>query len=168
LADGFRWRSTHPTGCVSVVEMQMNKQSDREFQRKAYLDLWLHQNQLFWSRFQLLYIIQGAFFVVVSTIRSEKPLINIALGITLVFMAWLYSTLDQDRRLRNSHARILKVKFGFDPLPSKITTPKRLSTQFTEVTFQLCIFIPFAIIDIFAACYWVTSIPKSFVESAPG
>jgi hypothetical protein len=33
-----------------------------------------------------------------------------------------YSSLDQDRRLRNHHAHMLKVRFGFDPLPSEITT----------------------------------------------
>ena len=131
----------------------MSERPDREFQRKAHFDLWLHQNQLFWSRFQLLYIVQASFFVIIATIRSERLLVYVALGVTLIFMAWLYSTLDQDRRLRNFHARKLKDDYGFDPLPPEVTTPERLSPQILEIAFQISIFLPFVVMDIYVA-YW--------------
>jgi hypothetical protein len=135
----------------------MDEKSDQDFKRKAHFDLWLHQNQLFWSRFQLLYIIQGAFFIIISTIKSEKSLIYIALAVTLVLMAWLYSTLDQDRRLRNHHAHKLKVQFKFDPLPETITTPRWFSSSAIEILFQLSIFVPFVFIDSFAARHLANS-----------
>jgi hypothetical protein len=126
----------------------MNEKIDRDFQRKAYFDLWLHQNILFWGRFQLLYIIQGAFFVVAWTMKAEPALVHYALAITLIFMIWLYSTLDQDRRLRNWHAHILKIRFGFDPLPPKITTWKSIPPVFWEISFQLSVFLIFVTADI--------------------
>jgi hypothetical protein len=122
---------------------QMNAKTDRDFQRKAYFDLWLHQNLLFWGRFTLLYTIQGAFFLVAWTMKAEPTFVHFALGVTLIFMVWLYSTLDQDRQLRNWHAHVLKTRFGFDPLPPKITTTESIPPAFWEIGFQLSVFLIF-------------------------
>jgi hypothetical protein len=131
----------------------MIQKIDRDFQRKAHFDLWLHQNQLFWSRFQLLYIIQGAFFLLVWTMKTELRLVHIVLLATLMLMIWLYSSLDQDRRLRNHHAHMLKVRFGFDPLPSEITTWKWIPSIFWELSFQVSVFLIFVAADIITADY---------------
>ena|ERR1700731_812528 len=132
----------------------MSETPDREFRRKACFDLWMHQNNLFWSRFQLLYVVQGSFFLAVAALKNTPLFIGIALLMTLYLTGWLYSTVDQDRQLRNRWAEILKTEFNFDPLPAKLaTTPGVLQTTL-EAVFQYSVFIPFAFVDLIAALYW--------------
>jgi hypothetical protein len=129
---------------------------DNEFRRKACFDLWMHQNNLLWSRFQLLYIVQGSFFLAVPALKNTPIFIGIALLLTLYLTGWLYNTVDQDRRLRNDWAEILKKEFNFDPLPAKQATTPGVLQGTLEIIFQVSIFIPLAIVDLIAALYWAT------------
>lgn len=129
--------------------------SDQEFQRQARFDLWMHQNELFWGRFQLLYFLQGALFAITAALGKNEPrLVHTVLYVTLLLMAWLYSTLDQDRRLRNVHGRILKRKHGFDLLPPDATGASWLPQAFWEHAFQGSVFLFFIFGDVVAADYF--------------
>jgi hypothetical protein len=132
-----------------VLEIEMHKPSDDDFQRKARFDLWLHQNTMFWSRFQLLYILQASFFVIYSTIRRDRLVVCVVLGVTLLFMVMLFSILDTDRRLRNYNARKLKDDYEYDPLPQKVTAPRLIPPQLIELGFQILMFAPFIFADIY-------------------
>jgi hypothetical protein len=145
-----------------ILRREKEKQLN-EFQRKSHFDLWMHQNQLFWSRFQLLNFIQIAYFLIISAIRSEKHYVWTAFGPTLLLLVWLFSTTDQDRRLRNWHASMLKTKYAFDPLPAKVTTVKWIPPEWIELAFELSIFLPFAVGDYLAAHYLTSIVTMLFI-----
>lgn len=125
----------------------MTDQADVEFRRKASLDLWLHQNTLFWTRFNLLYLIQGSFFLMVKESSNSKRLIWIVLGITALLMVWLYLTVRKDRLLRNLNANRLKNDFRFDPLPDGIASGG-MSARFLENFFEISVFAMIFALDL--------------------
>jgi len=126
----------------------MGEQTDRDFRRKAHFDLWTHQNTLFWSRFPLLGILQGAFFAIAAALKGQAMLVGAALALTLFLSIILYNTVDQDRQHRNRNEKILKDEFGFELRSPALSTVPMLSVSAMEVIFQLSIFLPFAVVDL--------------------
>lgn len=123
------------------------------FRPKLHLDLWIHQNQLFWSRFQLLYIIQAGFFLILAAVRPSPVFTAVVVFVAYYFLIWLYFTIDNDRRLRNHHAAVLRQEYGFEPVPTPLVARFGVSPAFWEIAFQLAIFGVFAVVDLVAVLY---------------
>jgi hypothetical protein len=137
----------------------MAEESLDQFRRKAHFDLWLHQNNLFWSRFQLLYYLQGAYFLVVGAGDLQRPFVFAALVTIVFFTSYLWIVLNQDRSHRNWHRHVLMNDFGFDPLRDNIAGFTFIDKKRIEGLFQRVLFFPLMLIDGGAAAWGNWRVP---------
>jgi hypothetical protein len=85
---------------------------------KARVDLWMHSNNVLWSRLQPLYFIQIAYFAVSAYVVQHELSIHLqtaAFSLSLIFQALLLSLAVNEKNDRDMQAKILVKEFGFDP-----------------------------------------------------
>jgi hypothetical protein len=85
---------------------------------KARVDLWMHCNNLMWSRLQPLSFVQVAYFAVSAYIIQGNLafyLAMIALMVAAIFTILLLGLSVNERNDRNIQGEILIKEFGFDP-----------------------------------------------------
>jgi hypothetical protein len=87
---------------------------------KARLDLWMHANNLMWSRLQPLNYLQVAYFIVSGYLIESRANVNILIPTAVFAVAVFYQTMllllvVNERNDRDMQGEILVKKFGFDP-----------------------------------------------------
>lgn len=96
----------------------MTTQLDPKDQFKSRTDLWIHCNNLMWSRLQPLFFIQAAYFAVAAYLAksNSKELLLYAFLITLLFLIYLTVVVFADRTHRDRHGMFIYNEYGIDLL----------------------------------------------------
>jgi len=146
---------------VNTIKGKQEKRDD--FLARAHLDLLMHQNTLMHGRFNIFYLMQGAFFVSANFVRHSIVGLAVVCVVSLILARVLYSLLVADRNLRDEHADALAAR-GLLALHSKRRAPRVIfwaNKQSDEWWFHVMLFAVFAALDISFAvavhCGWFSS-----------
>jgi hypothetical protein len=128
---------------------------------RAHVDLWMHSNNLMWTRLQPLYFIQASYFAVVLFL-SNKPedhsLIWVALGISAVMHSFLIVLVVNERQDRNKQGLLIWREFGFDVTEYRLIKDGLLERFMWFLRGFLLVVVIYGgwwVIDLFAAFYAV-------------
>lgn len=95
---------------------------DSSVRAKLHLDMLMHQNNLLWSRFQILYFIEIGFFGISYALRNHHEALAATWFACSGLLIYLFITNRADMALRNAHISALR-ELGFDATPR--ITPHR-------------------------------------------
>ncbi len=123
---------------------------------KMNLDLWIHQNNLMWSRIQSLSLSQAGFFALASFVKSNR---NLSMTICVVAVASVIAlalNMIGDKLIRDQHRKSIE-RLGFDVFPGTLVR-KNLANDpgvmVWEPIYYGVIFTIFLIADILGAIYF--------------
>jgi hypothetical protein len=92
----------------------MDEKPTPDARLKAHVDLWIHGDRLVWSRLQLVYFVQFAFFSVAGYMRENDRLVIASCMLAVFLHLYILIIVHFDAQFRDKHADILLDRYELD------------------------------------------------------